>query len=150
MNSLLHPAIDRLYSQISLENLDEDWILNLNSKINNYPWHLYSEYSTDSWVWIIKSIEWIWIGHKLMIVFLIEMYHLKIETIHLEATPTLTVTNKSVTPHALNSFYSKFWFQVNPIMRDPQYPHKVPMVMNSWEWLKTQVQRYIKKAIPQT
>jgi hypothetical protein len=78
------------------------------------------------------------------------MYYLKAQTIHLEASPVLTVLNEQVSFDYLQNFYRRFWFRENLSATDPAYPHKLPMVLNGWEWLKKEIQRYIDSIILKT
>jgi len=148
MNIFLHPSIDRLYHQYNVEDLSEYWAFNIRWKAWNAE--LLSELSLDSWCWKIKSIEWNRVWHELMILFLIEMYYYKIQTIHLEASPFISRYSKPIIKKDLVRFYKRFWFIENPVAQDPRYPHMTPMILQSWEWLKVQVQEYVRRTMLQT
>lgn len=152
MNSLLHPKLDLLYRNYKVRP-HEDWdevILDIkwlnDRRRAKCIWKLYPSLS----IWEIWNLEWTGYWHELMILFLIESYYWRVQTIRLEAVPILTVHKEQVTEAFLVDFYERFWFQKDLLLRNPKYPHKIPMILRDWKWLIEQVKRYVTHSIPQT
>lgn len=150
MNILLHPSIDSLYEKYKLD-YDDDWGVYIKLRKNRGTIvELIWESIEGTGIWMLKHIEWIGFWHELMILFLIEMYYMKVQTIHLQAVPVETHGGYVNREHLL-SFYRRFWFIENPVAQDYRYPHKVPMILeNNWKWLLGQVKKYVNSITPQT
>lgn len=107
--------------------------------------HIMWSYSIRNRTGYISSIEWIWYGHELMILFLTEMYASKVSHITLDARAKDENEKSQI---QLLDFYRRFGFSVvwSSLSWDG-----MSMRWVEWSLVERQIQKYIQSIIiPQT